>query len=94
MPTNPFRWDDVTSNLPGSKQYDPSRPRLYKSWKGKVAATIQAYVDDIRGIGNSEDNCNELVHELLRLFNTWDSRTLLESIVLHIRDRDLGVEPS
>jgi hypothetical protein len=56
-PNNPFRWDDVTSNLPGSKQYDPSRPRLYKSWKGKIAATIQAYVDDIRGIGNSEDNC-------------------------------------
>ena len=56
-PNNPFRWDGVILNLPGSKHYDPSRPRLYKAWKGKIAATIQAYVDDIRGIGNSEDNC-------------------------------------
>ena len=56
-PDNPFRWDEVRANLPGSKIYNPSGPRLCKTWKGDIAATIEAYVDDIRGIGHSEVNC-------------------------------------
>ena len=56
---NPFRWDEVISNLPGSDTYDPAGPRIYKAWKGDIAATIEAYVDDIRGIGHSELNCKK-----------------------------------
>jgi hypothetical protein len=56
---NPFRWDKVTSNLPGSADYDPSNPRLCKTWEGLIAATIEAYVDDIRSIGHSEESCKD-----------------------------------
>jgi hypothetical protein len=28
--TNPLRWDVIVLNLPGSKNYDPSKPRVYK----------------------------------------------------------------
>ena len=56
---NPFRWDSVSSNLPGSQHYDPSKPRMYKTWLGLIAAVIEAYVDDIRSIGNSELNCKQ-----------------------------------
>ena len=54
---NPFRWDSVKVNLPGSSCYDPSKPRVCKMWEGKIAAVVEAYVDDIRSIGSSEDNC-------------------------------------
>ena len=29
-PYNPFRWDKVVCNLPGSRRYDPSKPWVYK----------------------------------------------------------------
>ena len=54
---NPFRWDRVISNLPGSSAYEPWRPRVYKAWEGSISAVIEAYVDDIRSIGGTEVAC-------------------------------------
>jgi len=48
-PTNVFRWDRVVLNLPGSDDYDPSKPWVYKARSdGKIAADLHKYVDDVR----------------------------------------------
>ena len=39
----------VSANLPGSPDYNPSQPRMCKTWKGRIAAVIEAY-------GHSEHN--------------------------------------
>ncbi len=53
--SNVFRWDEVSLNLPGSQEYDPSKPWVSKrrSSDGKIAADFVIYVDDVRSAGNS-----------------------------------------
>jgi hypothetical protein len=54
-PDNVFRWDSVRMNLPGSEEYDPSKPWVYKIRKdGTPAADFFFYVDDNRTTGNTE----------------------------------------
>ena len=50
---NPFRWDDVVENLPGSENYDPTKPWIYKVRfdDGRIACDIFIYVDDLRITG-------------------------------------------
>jgi uncharacterized protein (DUF1499 family) len=43
-PGNPLRWDRVVLNLPGSKEFDPSRNDLW----GDIAGDVMAFVDDLR----------------------------------------------
>ena len=52
---NPFRWDNVRMNLPGSPDYDPSLPWVAKIRvsDGKVAADLVINVDDLRIMGPS-----------------------------------------
>ena len=55
-PNNPFCWDKVTTNLPGSKSYDPTRPWILKTRKdGLHASDICQYVDDVRIIAATEE---------------------------------------
>ena len=50
---NPFRWDEVVVNIPGSKNYDPSKPWVYKlRWSDRmIACDVFIYVDDLRITG-------------------------------------------
>ena len=49
-PENPFQWKEVWLNLPTSKRYDPSLPRVLRIREdGELASTQSTYVDDIRG---------------------------------------------
>ncbi len=52
-PHNPFRWDSVIENLPGSENYDPTKPWIYKVRlsDGHIACDIFIYVDDLRITG-------------------------------------------
>ena len=52
-PSNPFRWDLVIENLPGSDNYDPTKPWIYKTRAndGQIACDIFIYVDDLRVTG-------------------------------------------
>ena len=51
-PTSAFQWEKAHLNLPCSKSYDPSFPRVILLRKDKEMATRQAtYVDDIRVAG-------------------------------------------
>ena len=57
-PTNPLRWDTVKLNLPGSADFDPRLPWVYR-WDdqiGKIAASICSFVDDYRITGHSVEN--------------------------------------
>ena len=56
---NPYRWNGLLVNLPGSLEYDPSKPRLCKTWNEIIAAMLEAYVDDVRVLGADESTCRE-----------------------------------
>jgi hypothetical protein len=52
-PGNPLRWDRVVLNLPGSREFDPSLPRVAK-WNdlwNAIAGDVIAFVDDLRASG-------------------------------------------
>ena len=56
--TNPFRWERVVLNLPGSKGYDPSLPWVMKVRSdGHLACEIFVYVDDGRITGWCKLEC-------------------------------------
>lgn len=52
-PNNIFHWDKVILNLPGSEDYNPSKPWVYKMrlGDGRIAADIFIFVDDLRPTG-------------------------------------------
>ena len=63
---NPFHWSKVTLNCPGSSDYDPSMPRLYK-WSdvwNSIAGDAKTFVDDLRSIGCSEHHCRLITHQV------------------------------
>jgi hypothetical protein len=58
-PKNPFRWDVVRLNLPGSDGYDPALPWVSKirldDWN--IACDIVIFVDDLRVTGPEKHEC-------------------------------------
>ena len=53
--TNPFHWEKVVMNLPGSTGYRASLPWVMKvRWDGELAAEVFVYVDDGRPTGPTE----------------------------------------
>jgi hypothetical protein len=58
-PDNPFHFDKVRLNLPGSTDYDPSHPWVSKivSSCGRIAGDVKTYVDDKRPSGYSHSHC-------------------------------------
>jgi hypothetical protein len=54
--SNPFHWDKVVMNLPGSKGYRANLPWVMKiRWDGDLAAKVFVYVDDGRPTGPTKD---------------------------------------
>ena len=61
---SPFHWDCVVLNLPGTTNYNPMLPWLYK-WNSTyecIAGDIFIYVDDIRPTGKDDDHCERVMH--------------------------------
>jgi hypothetical protein len=62
---NPFRWDRVVFNLPGTKTYNPSRPWMYR-WDDlaqTIASFVLSYVDDLRtGSSKGRRDCERVTH--------------------------------
>ena len=54
---NPYRWDRIRINLPGSPTYDPTQPRLCKMSGDLIAAMLEVFVDDIRTVGATMERC-------------------------------------
>jgi len=55
--TNPFKWDSIRINLPGSESYDPTLPWIAKMDGKFEACDLVIYVDDVRPFGSSEERC-------------------------------------
>jgi hypothetical protein len=56
--TNPMRYDRIRMNLPVTKEYDPTLPKLMK-WNDTaqaVAGDIVTFMDDGRITGHSREN--------------------------------------
>jgi hypothetical protein len=70
-PSNPFYWDCVKLNLPGTEAYDPSMPWVYRwnSRDAQMASFFGTYIDDIRGGGASKIACRQTIHRTASRIN-------------------------
>jgi hypothetical protein len=69
-PTNVYGWDNVKLNLPGSDDYNPNRPWVYKErLDGKIAADLFIFVDDLRPTGSSWKECWEAARKAASRLN-------------------------
>ena len=68
---NPFKWDKVRVNLPGSPRYDPTKPWVSKIRvsDGKIAADFYVYVDDVRIMGATDLECWMATRRVAAAFN-------------------------
>jgi hypothetical protein len=63
-PANALQWQSVILNLPGTADYSPLRPWVYRVTKsGHMAGATPAYVDDLRPVGHSETHCFQVAHQ-------------------------------
>lgn len=68
-PANPFHWDHVQLNLPGSSGYQPHLPWVRRVTRaGDLAGGCERYVDDIRTIGRTAKHCWSLGHRIATTF--------------------------
>jgi hypothetical protein len=65
-PDNPFFFDSVRLNLPGSCQYDPCHPWVAKldSRSGRIAGDVRTYVDDKRTTGSTLALCRSVTRKV------------------------------
>lgn len=62
---NPYQWDYVRLNLPGSADYDPRLSWISKMRKdGLIACDLFTFVDDERPTGATEELCWQAGHRL------------------------------
>lgn len=63
---NPFHYSHVILNLPGSDNYDPGRPRIYR-WNltyNCFSGNFEVYIDDIRCSSASYRNCVKVARQV------------------------------
>jgi len=65
-PNNVFHWTEVILNLPGQPTYDPTKPKVWKlnGVTGRMAAALLSYVDDLRAIGCTWEQCWAVLHRI------------------------------
>ena len=86
---NPFRWDEVRLNLPGSASYNPSLPRVCKwnSLEGAIACDCNFFCDDFRIIGPNEKQTKLATHRLettMSYLGVQDATRKRRSIIGHV----------
>ena len=76
---NPFFWDRIVLNLPGSEIFNPSMPWVCKlnSKVNRIAADFITFVDDLRVTGYSTENC-------------WQSGRRVSSTLQHMGIQEAG----
>ena len=64
-PDNIFRWTKVILNLPGTTEYTPARPKVYRIRDdGTMAADLFSYIDDLRNTGPTASECWGGLHQV------------------------------
>lgn len=70
-PENPFKWEVVVLNLPGSEDYDPTLPWVMKVRDdGHLACEVYIYVDDGKFTGWSKVECWRAVQQFSRVLTS------------------------
>jgi hypothetical protein len=69
--SNPFFFDDLVFNLPGSPDYNPNKPWVYKfdSKAGRIAQDLFVYVDDGRTTGFTAESTWTCVRKVASFLN-------------------------
>jgi hypothetical protein len=63
--SNIFRWSTVKLNLPGSNDYDPTKPWVFKVRDdGVLAADLFTYCDDLRPTAPTKEECWDGAHQV------------------------------
>ena len=66
--SNPFHWEKVVLNLPGSRGYRSDMPWVMKlRWDGHLASEVYIYVDDGRPTAHSAELCWQVARALASL---------------------------
>ena len=69
-PNNPFAWDYIKLNLPGSDNYDPSEPWVSKRTKmDKLPPDCYVFVDDGRVLGRTANECEKATRRTASIMN-------------------------
>ena len=56
--SNPFHWEKVIYNLPGTKDYHPGLPWVTKvRFDGHLACKVFVYMDNVRVTGHPRELC-------------------------------------
>lgn len=62
---NPLQWRWVVLNLPGSEDYNPAKPWVYRICEsGDMASFFGTYIDDIRTGGTTESNTHSVARRV------------------------------
>ena len=62
-PQNIFRWERIILNLPGSEEYDPSKPWVFKVREdGHIAVDFCTFVDDARQTAPTKKEAWQAAH--------------------------------
>jgi len=62
---NPFQWSHVLLNLPGSRDYNPSKAWISKRrLDDSLASDMVDFVDDLRNAASSQQQLRELGHRI------------------------------
>ncbi len=73
---NVFRWDEIVLNLPGSLDYKPADPWVYKACYDRssktlrIANDLKIYVDDVWTIGFSYEECRLASRAVASIFGS------------------------
>ena len=68
---NPFFWDTIVLNQPGSSDYDPAMPWIYRwdSLHSTLPGFLGTYIDDIRTGHGSEVGCKKVSRQVASRIN-------------------------
>ena len=96
VPTNVFRWKLVILNLPGSINYTPSKPWVYRVREDgtTIAADLFVYIDDLSLLLPLKGNVGMQVIKLGADSLGMEYKTQLVREGKHLKPRVLGQEPS
>lgn len=86
---NPFIWDKIILNLPGSVKFDPRKVLVYKlnGDTQRVATDFVTFVDDIRAIGGNYIECTSAMYRIATMLNYLDEQNPTRKI------RDASLTP-
>ena len=91
---NPFHWSLVKVNYPGTKNYNPLMPYIYKynPITKTIAGDMKGFVDDYLAIGANEHQCRQVVQTHTSKAQYLGIQDASKKEVQFLNDLELGLE--